>query len=267
MMSLYEFKAAVHLNNTGVALLQRRCYSQAIETLRDAVAIMKIVCARSEGLQAPVFLQGKECSGADIPINLHEAAQRMANPQASTVEVPVKVSLQALSDDSGLQALLEGLTAISPLQDVQMGSLALTSNVAHFLRIEPADFEIPSEKDAVIVSSVIIYNFGMAYRCISSFSTACKGKLNDGVFHMFHLGYSILTSRSTLEQYDTNSVQFDRIQFVTLLLLRNLVDLSHQMGRFDDHKEYSRRLIILRDILGSLGAMGGKSSLPPAPAA
>ena len=43
---LCEFKAAVHLNNTGVSLLKRRCYRQAMATLSDAIAILKAVSAR-----------------------------------------------------------------------------------------------------------------------------------------------------------------------------------------------------------------------------
>jgi hypothetical protein len=209
---LYDFKAAVHLNNTGVSLLQRRCYRQAMNTLSDALSIMKAVSSRLEAssTEAPT-LQGEEFS-TDIQGKLRDATQRLASPRPSTVEMCKNISVQVLSDDSSPTAVEPSLLE----EDCDTGSPC--SQVIYLIRMEPADFEVPSEKDMAFESSTILYNYGMAYRCLSSLSTFTPfaPKLDSRAFQMFHLAYSTLLSHHDMNQR-LMSAQFSRIILTALL--------------------------------------------------
>jgi hypothetical protein len=94
----------------------------------------------------------------------------------------------------------------------------------------------------VCVFSIVLYNYGIAYRCLSSLSSkSLTEQLNAEAFHMLHLAYYILTSRRILEHHDTTDIRL-------VSLLGRLVDLSLQMGMKDVHNEYSRRLGHLQDL-------------------
>jgi hypothetical protein len=253
MTYLYEFKAAVHLNNTGVSLLQRRCYRQAMKTLSDALSIMKAVSSRldASSTEAPT-LQGKEFS-TDIQGKLRDAAQRLASPRPSTAEMCKNISVQVLSDDSSPTAVEPSLLG----EACDTGSPC--SQVIYLIQMEPADFEVPNEKDAAYESSTILYNYGMAYRCLSSLSTSIPftPKLDNGAFQMFYLAYSTLLTHHGMDQR-LMSAQFSRIILTALLSLHHLVDLAHQFGRESDRHGYFIRLRDLQNSIRRLGVMDGK---------
>lgn len=67
-------RGALALNNLGVDLLRRQCYSQAHDTLRDAAQVIMVVAKnKEEGITSV-----RECN---VSAMLREAYQRLARPQ------------------------------------------------------------------------------------------------------------------------------------------------------------------------------------------
>jgi hypothetical protein len=254
MSTLYQFKAAVYLNNTGVSLLQRRCYRQAVETFRDAIIVIKAPSpssspiedhATSRGLEAPV-LERRGCFLA-MQEKLRVAAQRLSNPMPSTGDIANQISVQVLSDDEGPNSLLCG----AYLQAT--GSLCSdASKTVYLVRMEPADFEDPSEKDAAVEASVILYNYSMGFRCLYSASTSplFATRFHSASFDIGRNAYSTLTTRGNGD--------IARTIFVALIVIRHLVDLSHQLGRERDYNEFLSHHCILQASVRKLGAMQSK---------
>jgi hypothetical protein len=253
---LYELRAADHLNNTGVSLLQRSCYRQAVLTFADAMSLIKIASSRPievyasyQGI-APVQLREEYFN--EIQIKLRKAAQRLANPIPSTVDISDEITIKVVSDDESPTTFYRGCL----------------TNAAHLLRVEPVESEAPSKHDLAVQSSVLLYNYGIAYRCLSSLSASVEDmkKLDHGALHLFNLSFSALPSRSCLSGCYIEA-KIPRIKLGALLVLRHLVDLSHRLGFESERAEYSRRLILLCDEISRLEAIEGELSVPAAPVA
>jgi hypothetical protein len=250
--STYEFKAAAYLNNAAVSLLQRRSYVKAVRTLSDAISIIKDASSRQAqahctSQRLPTTLPEKECFAA-VQERLQNAAQRLSHPAVDPIQKATNIGV--VSDNESPPSFL-GATSRS------------LENVTYLIRIDSAEFEeAPCRGDLAVTTSIIFYNFAIAYRCLASLAskpTSYAEKHDNRALHLLHLAYSASCSVTS---------QFSRIQLVNLLVLHNLVELSHQEG-FDERRrvEYATRLGQLRHVICKLEALEGKFSAKVAPAA
>jgi hypothetical protein len=245
--SIYELKAAAHLNNTAISLILSRSYLKGTKTLSDAVSIISDASSRQAQTQAgsqaqtAQVLPGNE-NFAAIQERLRTAAERLSNPEPFPVNK---------------------IPNIAVLSGEERPTFSL-SNVKHLIRMDSFEFEdVLSENDLAVATSIIFYNFAISYRCLASLSTASmpSAKEHDSrAFRLLHL--SEAASRKSCTS------QFNRSQLVNLLALHSLVELSHQLG-FDEDKrnEYATRLGHLRHIIYKLEVIEGKLPAPPARAA
>lgn len=231
----YEFRAAVRLNNTAVRLLEhRRCYRQAMMTLSDAFSVVKAISSR------PVDAKPSKGTLAWIEGKLRAADQRMSNPDPSSLEQTEKtfLSLQVMSDETTPLDLI----STSSLQEQQLRNTDSTCSgqrVAYLIHIETVDFEMADKTDIAVESSIILYNYGVAYRCLASLSTSAlyAPKVNKGAFHLLNLAHASALSCQRLQQHSDTSTQFNRILLLSLLALRNLIYLTSPLKL--DHQEYT----------------------------
>jgi len=238
---LFEFKAAVHLNNAGVSLLQRDRCDAAVKCFTDAISVMMIASSSSpsnavdntdKSHVTPVLRDNSHYT--DIQGRLQEAAKMLSRTEPS---------VDSATENSALVEVVSDLVnpCITARSILQVGPTRL-------IRIEPVDFEIPSEKEMAVESSIILYNYAMAFLWFASrpaLSLHRERFLNE-VFRLLSLSYATMNSLYTSEQPDV-SVQLNRAVVTSLLVLRELSDLASQLGMSAQNEEYMRRLTHLRN--------------------
>jgi hypothetical protein len=244
--SIYELKAAAHLNNTAISLILSRSYLKGTKTLSDAVSIIKDASSRQAQTQAgsqaqtAQVLPGNE-NFAAIQERLRTAAERLSNPEPFPVNK---------------------IPNIAVLSGEERPTFSL-SNVKHLIRMDSFEFEdVLSENDLAVATSIIFYNFAISYRCLASLASTpmpYSKKLDSRALRLLHLAYS--ASRNS-------TLQFNRSQLVNLLVLHNLVELSHQLCLDEGRQsEYSSRLGRLHHIINKMEAIEGQLLARPARAA
>lgn len=124
------------LNNLGITQLNRRCFKQAQDTLKDAVRI-------AQGFGGSLHLE--------LAAALHRAHERSLHPKPS---VEIDLPIEVLSDD--------GVSYIfgSAMQHFDHGL-----NGIHLIRIEKNDFERASDLNMNFLSAVVVYNCALSYLC------------------------------------------------------------------------------------------------------
>jgi hypothetical protein len=263
-----EHRAAISLNNTGVALLQRRCYTQGFATLRDAVAAMSSVSRRiNQQEDGPNDGDDSSRETPCVSAMIHQAAKRLAKPELSVdLNAASQYDLHVLSDCENPPVLQE-----YPHQDLSTPSLHLHNQVtpsvftatpsptahaidfnclcAYLLRIEALDGEVSAGLNYELQASVILQNFGVAHRLMAGLTDDPYSKLgfHVGAMNMFTLSYSIMMNscerhlRGNLEE-----MALQRFVFTSSLILQNLVELSALLGLHHYGREYKSRLEDLR---------------------
>jgi hypothetical protein len=253
MKMIPEHRAAISLNNTGVALLERRCYRQGLRTLSNAVAVMNAAFRRIEEQKG-----GDEVSPADEPhygINtmLHQATQRLAYPEILVENRTLShYDLKVLSDYQNPSVLQEQPNHYTPSISPSPTS-STHCTISYLLRIEALDCEAPTKHIYDLQSSIILYNFAIAYRCMADVTDDLHSKheLLVAAMQLFHLSYSILTtaSESHLEG-KLGDLPLRRLILTATLVLQNLVQLSALLGLDQYGEEYNRRLENMRNSAG-----------------
>jgi hypothetical protein len=250
MTTTPEHRAAISLNNTGVTLLQRRCYRQGIATLHDAVAAMSSASRRINQREhcpndVPHCSRERPCMDA----MLHQAAKRLAKPEPSVdLNTVSQYDLQVLSDCEN-PSLLQGYphrnlsTSMPPTPSTTTPTTAFNNNLALLLRIEVVNNEASTEHNFDLQASVILQNFGVANRVMAGLTDDLHSKheLHVGAMSVFTSSYSILTnscgSGDNMEETD-----LQRFVFTATPVLQNLVELSTLLGLDHYGQEYRSRL-------------------------
>jgi hypothetical protein len=236
-----DHRAAIALNNMGVSLLERRAYRQGMETLKDAILVMKRV------LRSPsISSQGSEkppISTSYTDTKVHRASKRMANPQPvpSAVSIDIVSHCATFSHHSHLGSVLHGGSS-SPLRSP--------------LRIEAADLDSLEESDRALESSIMLFNFGLAHLCMAKlnnyimrfnfgFARICMAKLDktpiklqEGALKIFSMVYSVIASLCNQEGH---KIREDMI-LLAAGTLENIVALLTQMGKHSEANESDQEL-------------------------
>ena len=145
-MAEYEcmYKAAIALNNTGVYLIQHGRYIDAITTLKDAMSCTKQYC---NGSISPCTLQTSDCDKMIQAARTRTSGYVIKNIYRSNILV--------VSDQDNPS------TVYSLLKQNPSACCCVT--------IDPVEqFDIDDIDQLQLESALIVYNFGIAYRCISN---------------------------------------------------------------------------------------------------
>jgi tetratricopeptide (TPR) repeat protein len=241
-----DHRAAIALNNMGVSLLEQRAYRQGMETLKDAIFVMKLVFrpqSRNSGLGAA----SDSTSSTDMKI--HRAVQRMANPKP----VPSAVIIDVVSH--GVAS-----SHCSPLGSILHESSSSSCTVA--IRIEATDLDCPEDRDPDLESAMMLYNFGLAHLCMAKLAKSPM-KLQEGALKLFNMAYSIISNKNGLSRLSEGEMRLksETRLLLAVTVLSNVVRVLTEMGKHAEANNSYQRLIRLGTAINELdypGPMGGK---------
>jgi hypothetical protein len=216
-----DHRAAIALNNMGVSLLERRAYRQGMETLKDAIVVMKRVlrpASHSQGF-------GKTPNSTSYAeAKVHRASKRMATaqPVPSAVSIDVISHCATFSHRSDSGSILHGGS-----------SYPLSSPI----RIEANDLVSREGRDSDLESSIMLYNFGLAHLCMAKLVKS-PIKVLEGALTLFNMAYSVFDTLCNQEGY---GIREDMV-LLAAATLDNIVSLLTQMGKHSEANESDQEL-------------------------
>jgi hypothetical protein len=217
-----DHRAAIALNNMGVSLLERRAYCEGMETLKDAIFVMKRVLRPLT--ISPQDLGKMPNSTSDAEAKVERASKRVANPHPtpSTMSIDVVSRCATFSHRSDSGSVLQGGSS-SPLR--------------YPLRIEATDLVSLGEasRDADLESSIMLYNFGLAHLCMAKLAKK-PTKLQEGALTLFNMAYSVLAPLCDQEGHGRR----EDMVLLAAIALNNIVALLTQMGMHSEANELAR---------------------------
>jgi hypothetical protein len=209
-----DHRAAIALNNMGVSLLERRAYRQGMETLKDAIFVMKRVLRSSSRAQGTT----SDSTTNDTEAKVCRAAKRMANPRA----VPSALCIGAVSHGgTSSRNLLQG----SVLRE------ASSSPFTFPIRIEAADLDYPDDRDPDLEAAIMLYNFGLAQLCMAKLAKS-PIKLQEGALKHAKLAYRYAIL-SRLTESEIRSISKTRL-LLAVLAVDNVVKVLTMMGKHSE---------------------------------
>lgn len=198
-------KGTLYLNNLGCALLEHGAFDAALETLQDAVFIMKNgVCAATSSLTF---------NELNLAERLHLANQRVAFPQACRVINGSKVAP----------------FAILALQDYfHFKFEAINFHANQFLmcpvRIEDDNIDC-SARDYDLDSGTLLSNLGLAYACLSKcYLGEDRFQLQTASCRVFQMADTILHHSHTHSCEEENDCEIlNRATCINMVCLHGLM--------------------------------------------
>jgi len=170
-------RAIVALNNVAVAMIERHSYVQGIETLRDAVSLVKASLAvdqtsalNEEGRN--LYLQAQQEVARMQDEYLQKAAERYADPHRSSSCVLVQVCSDDIEGNPGCDPFMQNLLSqYSPR--VTQEARPPSAFVAYPVRIEPKtqyldQIPVGEVPDGMArLYATVLYNCGVSYVCMA----------------------------------------------------------------------------------------------------
>lgn len=252
----YEYRAVVYLNNTGVSLLQKRCYRQAMETFCDAISVTKGAVPH-DGTKQSILPLYQATNRESIDRKLLNAAHRLSNPIPSSASMINDLTIQVVSDNesaltgTGSFLLQESIIPAFPTH------ARISNKTIYLIRMEPVDQEVTNDRS--VEAAICLYNYGQAYKCLSELESSAPyaSSLREGVRQLLHLAFLLLSSSQTLSMTDPNtstgmedgnsSSNSPRAVLMTAMSLRSLLgqtlsetDLAQE--QFDYYKQKFRSI-------------------------
>lgn len=208
------------MNNAGVSLLQRRLYSEAVDTLKDALRLMRFA-----------FFSGESSmpSADDFDRALRASSQRTSITQAKGQD---NILLVMITDQDSPYSVC--------------GEFERCPEIMFCVNLEPVDWDCDYER-LEAESALLLYNYGIAHRCAAqSNATQCdhatRSHINDTAFQIFAMAQSVagkLLSVSDLVEPPSN------VLFVSFLITSNLYQMSsHSLELSQQYSEDLEELLV-----------------------
>lgn len=237
------YRSAIALNSLGVSLLERRCYLQARETLKDAISLIRAVFADTEESQ-------QHQTHGLLQETVHAARQRLANPRPDVRHAVFHVDVMTNNNNvsaEDLRSILEDST-----------SSCVVGNKAFAIRIEDFDCGTTSE----FISAILLHNLGLSYYCLSKTvkkaSTAERKYLN-GAVRLFRISHTLLCKESASAENSSETSVF--LPHVMVLVLNTLIMALRENKRETEAVNFCSVLDHLRmAIAESQGMFGVENS-------
>jgi hypothetical protein len=226
------YQASVALNGTGVSLLERHRYHDALLVFKDALDLIRaaqeenLCCSKKSVLQRE----------ADISRHLRKASQRLEKSNFQTHESFPITNIIVLSDN------------LSPKLTLQIAKDLFNSVSAFALRIDDcksADDVFSMELE----SATILYNFATAYLCYLKTVPRSEARLFQGPYRFFHLALGVISRKSTFVVEEVDDMEAMRMMVVSILVVKSLMHLSSRLRMMNDAEGYHDKLCYLRTAL------------------
>lgn len=197
----YDYRAAIALNNYGVSLLARGAFDDAVETLKDAVTIMKFEypCYNSHALR------GHGITEMVLRAQKRVAAATLNDPSPSEIEI-FDVVFSSVDISSLQHALPRGPG----------------DSTFYPIRIDlpfPDDFD---DRDLDLESAVLLNNFGISHICISRTHPDLMERevMRSAALQIFSLTHSILVRESQCLRF---GIQQTCLLLISAVSLMNII--------------------------------------------
>jgi len=216
---------AIALNNVGVSLLRRQCYQPAKHAFHSALQAIQEV-------SSSVLKDGDY-----IPSPRFEAALQSSYSYLSRSAVADNAKIRVITEE-------ESANVISALVQEQN---FLNCSTSFLIRIEFEGTSIQDcrNRDMVIESSIIMYNYGMIYKCLATTEATMEMTLQRlaKASELFGLAFAVL--QNPCQAY------YGSLEMLSLsiLVLCCLASCAFTLGLEEEEKEYHSNMIVLQEYL------------------
>lgn len=224
----HEWRGAMALNNIGVTLLEQSCYKQALETLEDAVYLMKSAC------QADI-VQPQQSSrsilASEVEERIHRGFRRLAKPEPNKTRGggPRESFLTFSSDDA------DSFSSAASLSNFQANHSS-GSHSAILIRME--DLGTEDGRIPEIDSAIMLQNYGLSCLSASNIVTrrCVRSQLRNSAIDVLTLCQNILCTAPTLSMVRHNPLLLQKVYFVAVVSTSSMARiLSSSAGNRSVH--------------------------------
>lgn len=263
---LYEYRAAIALNNMAVTLLERGAPRPALDTLKDCVGLMESALRQqlkhTTTVTAVPSLLRQHTAG--IPSMLLRAGKRVS--RAPLLHHDDEAVCVVQHDGTFLQAACpQSLRRLFQQQHTQSCAP---------VRLETFDHQCLGERNPELESGIMLYNFGLSYLCLSRGGTERQqpdnlqsnnnnnsAKLREVAAALFSMSYEIIARPETLQTLLDDAVRDGRClepRLDTRLRLAHLAldalrQAQSERGLFHDAADALYRLLQVSAVLREMG--------------
>lgn len=244
------YRGVVYLNNIGCVLLEQGAYQQAMDTMRDAIFVMKTtVCHKTDKNKNPAV--------NDVPVDptdvnlehrMQQAAQRMAFPLRVAVQHATKEQLISLASCHGAPSEEIATISLTDYNQLEIEDMMMFHPDEQMLicpvRIEDDQERVQRNQD--LDSATMVLNLGLSHACLARCHTdaSTREQLQDAAISIFRLADSILTQQNGHQDCQrTLAAHFDanRVASVHMAVLHSLLqvrlDQQQQSCCLDDEDD------------------------------
>ena len=270
-----RYRSAIAVNNTSVRLLERQCYRQAVESLKDAAALMKAILFQSSCLpSSPDSVAPRLPVGEDGKEFVRRSLLSLARPQPTkTATMPLDV-LTATQDGSVVAGQVPSNTTVSDtvLQFTPSFPVAFPVRIEDNLILgEPSALqEIECTPELTVQAAMIWNNLGIAYLCHSKTAKKNRRKLRRAALHFLRVSNAVLEKNyQTGLQYSTSfpAETACRTRGLPCLIIAVLCTLIHALHASFLHEKATQLYSSLDRLRTAASAMEVPGSDGAAPAA
>lgn len=238
------FKAAVALSNTGVTLLERHCYDDAIVTIRDALFLIRAAFPGNESKR-----MWKESA-------IHFALRRASHCLSRSLPVDERkqvatCNLKVLSDNQSCPT-----EVVRAINEAEVFAVRIDDS-----RYDDCVYLMHSE------ASIILLNYATACRCLHSSDRKPNPSLLHEAFNFLHMAYGILARQFVLPLKQEDEVESSQMISLAMLVLHNLIQLCAQLAMPVQHLNFGNKLGRIMETFLRLNDMPCWSYTHTAPAA
>ena len=227
------YAAAIALNNIGVSLLERHCFTDAAAILRDAATVMKGV---SETIQ--------EQTSAFTPLNSRSEG---VLPSPENLSNMIRNANSKSINSRGIAGAQVNIFVISEEESAYVASAnmgdqtSFPMDITFLIKLEMRRCSLRDCEtcDPVLEASVIMHNFGAAHRfmALNPRTTAQEVSSTEQIddcyraaYLLCDLAFSLMQEPSVRRRLQENENYCSHCLPVSILVLRSLISLSVLLG-------------------------------------
>jgi tetratricopeptide (TPR) repeat protein len=245
-------KAAIALNNAAVSLLSRGLYQDAVATFKEAIKFMRSVTVHAA-------TEDRNCAQAIAS----EEEIRRALDCALKRGLCVAVTEGGLTIDSPIFHIISSQFNPTRVQHTLVVWAGNTSHVEYPMTIDPIDFEDCDGDDAHFQSGVILYNYGIAYKCLATVTanagTTIEASHQDifqaKAHRIFRLTIALLAKFDENVRDNIRTYLDGRCLVLKIFLTHNLIQSSSQFNGRSEYYEHLQTMERLQELVEALRAV------------
>jgi hypothetical protein len=215
--------AAMALNNMGVALLERARHSESIKAFGEALGLMRELSENRSEQELQIACSAIEAKLGKI---IRDLSRCLSSVDGDKEKEPTRFCVISLKDSAtAVRSCLQNVTLSSSVFLIRIELMAISST-------DDKDYSVGLE------SSVILYNFGIAFRCMASGAHSMSDNSAVRAFNLLQLSISTLDT-----WYDqSDDVLMTEHLPVTILILQRLVLITAKLQMESESQRYVCRL-------------------------